>query len=76
MELLLAMPALISALTFTAVIFSIVTERLHLTIAAFLGALLLIFAHVMTLQEAVGYISQSYATIRPIFWSDGVGTRF
>lgn len=67
MELLLPMPALISALTFTAVIFSIVTERLHLTIAAFLGALLLVFAHVMTLQEAVGYISQSYATIALFF---------
>ena len=67
MELLLPMPALIAALTFTAVIILIVTERLHLTIAAFLGALLLIFAHVMTLQEAVEYISQSYATIALFF---------
>ncbi|MEQ9668103.1 SLC13 family permease [Coleofasciculus sp. G2-EDA-02] len=53
--------------TFAGVIILIMTEWMHLTIAAFLGALLLIFVHVMTLNEAVGYISQSYATLALFF---------
>lgn len=61
------LPALVAAITFAAVIISILTERLHLTIAAFLGALILIFAHVMTLSEAIGYISQSHATLALFF---------
>ncbi|HHP7230328.1 MAG TPA: SLC13 family permease [Xenococcaceae cyanobacterium] len=61
------LPAIVAALTFTTVIFSILTERLHLTVAAFLGALVLVFAHVMTLNEAIGYISQSYATLALFF---------
>lgn len=55
--------AIIAAATFTAVTIAILTERLHLTIAAFLGALVLVFAHVMTLNQAIEYISQSYATL-------------
>lgn len=61
------LPAIVAALTFATVIFSILTERLHLTIAAFLGALVLVFAHVMTLKEAIDYISQSYATLALFF---------
>ena len=61
------LPALVAALTFVMVIFSILTERLHLTIAAFLGALILVFAHVMTLNEAIVYISQSHATLALFF---------
>lgn len=57
------LPAMIAAVTFTVVTIAILTERLHLTVAAFLGALVLVFAHVMTLNEAVEYISQSYATL-------------
>ncbi len=57
----------IAATTFIGVIFFIMTEWLHLTIAAFLGALLLVFFHVMTLTEAVGYISQSYGTLALFF---------
>jgi Na+/H+ antiporter NhaD/arsenite permease-like protein len=60
---LVNIPAIVAALTFTTVIFSILTERLHLTVAALLGALVLVFAHVMTLNEAIGYISQSHATL-------------
>ena len=60
-------PAIVAALTFVMVIFSILTERLHLTVAAFLGALVLVFAHVMTLNEAINYISQSYATLALFF---------
>ena len=43
------------------------TEWVHLTIAAFLGALLLVFANIMTLKDAIGYISQSYATLALFF---------
>jgi Na+/H+ antiporter NhaD/arsenite permease-like protein len=64
---MLAIPAIVSASTFIAVILAIMTERLHLTIAAFLGALILVFAHIMTLSEAVGYISKSYSTLALFF---------
>jgi Na+/H+ antiporter NhaD/arsenite permease-like protein len=55
--------AIIASATFVGVIVVIMTEQLHLTVAAFLGALILVFAHIMTLQEAVGYISYSHATL-------------
>ena len=58
---------IITVSTFVGVIFLVMTEWMHLTIAAFLGALLLIFVHVMTLNEAVDYISQSYATLALFF---------
>jgi Na+/H+ antiporter NhaD/arsenite permease-like protein len=68
MELTLAnIPATIAAFTFIAVIVAILTERLHLTVAAFLGALILIFTHVMTLSQAMGYINQSHATLALFF---------
>jgi Na+/H+ antiporter NhaD/arsenite permease-like protein len=47
--------------------FCIITERLHLTIAAMLGALVLLFLNVLTLTEAVDYIAQSYATLALFF---------
>ncbi len=61
------MDALIAGIIFVGVIILIMGEWLHLTIAAFLGALLLIFFHVMTLTEAVNYISRSYATLALFF---------
>mgnify|MGYP003465940723 FL=1 len=68
MEITLSnLPAIVAAVTFTAVIVSILTEKLHLTVAAFLGALILIFAHVMTLGQAIGYINQSHATLALFF---------
>ncbi len=48
---------------FVGVMACIITERLHLTIAALLGALLLVFANVLTLPEAIDYIAQSSATL-------------
>ena len=57
------LPAIVAAATFTIVTITILTERLHLTVAAFLGALVLVFAHVMTIDRAIEYISQSYATL-------------
>ncbi|MEB3281807.1 MAG: ArsB/NhaD family transporter [Lyngbya sp.] len=59
--------SLIAATTFICVIFFITTDFLHLTIAAFLGALILIFVHIMTLSEAVNYISQSFPTLALFF---------
>ena len=57
------LPSIVAAVTFAAVTVAILTERLHLTVAAFLGALVLVFAHVMTIEQAIAYISQSYATL-------------
>jgi Na+/H+ antiporter NhaD/arsenite permease-like protein len=54
-------------MTFIAVIVVIMFEWLHITVAALLGALILVFTHIMTLQEAVGYISRSYATLALFF---------
>lgn len=59
--------SIIAASTFIAVIIFIMTEWLHLTIAAFLGALLLVFAHIMTLSEAIQHISQGYGTLALFF---------
>jgi Na+/H+ antiporter NhaD/arsenite permease-like protein len=59
--------AVIAAATFLCVIVLVMTEWIHLTIAAFLGALLLVFTHVMTLEEAIGYIGNSYGTIALFF---------
>jgi Na+/H+ antiporter NhaD/arsenite permease-like protein len=59
--------AVIAASTFIGVILVIVFEKLHLTIAAFLGALVLVFTHIMTLQEAIDYISKSYGTLALFF---------
>jgi Na+/H+ antiporter NhaD/arsenite permease-like protein len=59
--------AIIAAATFLCVIFFVMTEWVHMTIAAFLGALLLVFAHVMTLEEAIGYIGNSYGTLALFF---------
>lgn len=59
--------AIVATVTFISVIFLIMTEWLHLVIAAFLGALLLVFTHIMTLNEAIGYISRSHATLGLFF---------
>ncbi len=59
--------AILSVITFIAVIILVMTEWVHLTIAALLGALLLVFTNVMTLQEAVGYIGKSHGTLGLFF---------
>jgi Na+/H+ antiporter NhaD/arsenite permease-like protein len=56
-----------AAVIFFGVLALIATERMHLTIAAFLGAMLLIFLHVLTLDQAIGYIGQSHATLALFF---------
>jgi Na+/H+ antiporter NhaD/arsenite permease-like protein len=59
--------AILSVITFISVIILVMTEWVHLTIAALLGALLLVFTNVMTLQEAVGYIGNSHGTLGLFF---------
>jgi Na+/H+ antiporter NhaD/arsenite permease-like protein len=59
--------AIIAATTFLGVILLVMTEWIHLTIAAFLGALLLVFTQVMTLEEAIGYVGNSYGTLALFF---------
>lgn len=59
--------AILSITTFITVIILIMTEWVHLTIAALLGALLLVFSNVMTLEEAVGYIGNSHGTLGLFF---------
>ncbi|MDZ8052527.1 MAG: SLC13 family permease [Aulosira sp. ZfuVER01] len=59
--------AILSVMTFITVIILIMTEWVHLTIAALLGALLLVFSNVMTLEEAVGYIGNSHGTLGLFF---------
>ena len=59
--------SIFTGVTFVVVIILIVTERVHLTIAAFLGALLLVAARILSLEEATRYISKSYATISLLF---------
>ncbi|WP_071189037.1 SLC13 family permease [Trichormus sp. NMC-1] len=59
--------AVFSVIIFISVIFLIMTEWVHLTIAALLGALLLVFANIMTLPEAVGYIGKSHGTLGLFF---------
>jgi Na+/H+ antiporter NhaD/arsenite permease-like protein len=60
---LMNVPAIVAAATFILVTIAILTEKMHLTSAAFLGALVLVFAHVMTLSQAMEYINQSHATL-------------
>jgi Na+/H+ antiporter NhaD/arsenite permease-like protein len=59
--------AIIATTTFVTVILLVMTEWIHLTIAAFLGAVLLVFLNVMTLPEAIGYIGQSHGTLGLFF---------
>ncbi|BAZ18141.1 hypothetical protein NIES4071_100240 [Calothrix sp. NIES-4071] len=59
--------ALVSISTFICVIFLIMTEWVHLTIATLLGALLLVFTNVLTLEDAVGYIGNSHGTLALFF---------
>ena len=58
---------LVASATFVAVILAIMTEKLHLTVAALLGSLVLVFVHVMTLNEAMEYIGNSYSTLALFF---------
>jgi Na+/H+ antiporter NhaD/arsenite permease-like protein len=57
----------VAGAVFLTVIALIMSEKLHLTVAALLGALILVFTHIMTLGEAVEYISRSHTTLGLFF---------
>ncbi|EKQ67540.1 Na+/H+ antiporter NhaD-like permease [Leptolyngbyaceae cyanobacterium JSC-12] len=59
--------AIIAAGIFIGVIFLVMTEWLHLMIAAMLGGLLLIFLNILTLDEAIAYIAKGHATLGLFF---------
>jgi Na+/H+ antiporter NhaD/arsenite permease-like protein len=59
--------AVLSLVVFSSLILLLITEWIHFTIAAFLGALILVTANVMTLQQAIGYIGQSHGTLGLFF---------
>ena len=59
--------AVVATVTFVTVILVVMTEKLNLTVAALLGALVLVFAHIMTLSEAMEYIGNSYSTLALFF---------
>ena len=57
-----------TGITFLLVLVLIMTEWVHLTVAALLGAMVLVvFIHVLSLGEAVGYIGQSYSPLALFF---------
>jgi Na+/H+ antiporter NhaD/arsenite permease-like protein len=57
------LPEIVAIVAFVSVITIIIFEWLDMTVAGLLGALILVFFHVMTLQEAIGYISKSHGTL-------------
>jgi Na+/H+ antiporter NhaD/arsenite permease-like protein len=57
------LPQIVAIVAFVSVITIIIFEWLDMTVAGLLGALILVFFHVMTLQEAIGYISKSHGTL-------------
>jgi Na+/H+ antiporter NhaD/arsenite permease-like protein len=59
--------AIIALTIFGCVIGLIITEWLHLTIAAMLGALLLVVLNILTLDQAIAYIAKSHPTLGLFF---------
>lgn len=64
---MLSLRAILATSIFVVVIFLVMTEWLHLTIAAFLGALLLVFFNILTFPEAINYIGESHGTLALFF---------
>ncbi|MGA1262851.1 MAG: SLC13 family permease [Prochlorothrix sp.] len=59
--------AIAATAIFASVILVIMTEWIQLTIAALLGALLLVVSNILTLDEAIGYIAESHTTLGLFF---------
>jgi Na+/H+ antiporter NhaD/arsenite permease-like protein len=55
--------AIAASAIFISVFGLIISETTHLMIAGLLGALLLVLLNILTLQEAIAYISRSHATL-------------
>ncbi len=58
---------LVASLTFMGVIVLLITEWIHLTTAALLGALLLVTINIVSLPEAIEYIAKSHSTLTLFF---------
>jgi Na+/H+ antiporter NhaD/arsenite permease-like protein len=56
-------PAIAASTIFISVFAIIISEKTHLMIAGLLGALLLVLLNILSLQEAIAYISRSHATL-------------
>jgi Na+/H+ antiporter NhaD/arsenite permease-like protein len=59
--------AIVTLVVFISVLVAIIGEWVHLTIAAFLGAMLLIGINIITLEEAISYIGKSHTTLGLFF---------
>jgi Na+/H+ antiporter NhaD/arsenite permease-like protein len=59
--------AIASFIIFVAVIGVITMEWVHLTIAALLGALMLVILNILTLEQAIGYVARSHQTLGLFF---------
>jgi Na+/H+ antiporter NhaD/arsenite permease-like protein len=59
--------AIFAMAVFLGVILLVMTEWVHLTVAAFLGALLLVLSNILTLPQAIAYIGQSHGTLGLFF---------
>lgn len=58
---------LVAGFIFLGVIALIITECINITIAAFLGAILLVFLNIMDFSEAINYIGRSHGTLALFF---------
>ncbi|NJK33633.1 MAG: ArsB/NhaD family transporter [Oscillatoriales cyanobacterium SM2_2_1] len=52
---------------FVTTVFLLMTEWLHMAIIALLGAMILVFANIMSLPEAISYIGNSHGTLALFF---------
>jgi Na+/H+ antiporter NhaD/arsenite permease-like protein len=59
--------AIMALSIFAGVIFLVITEWIQMTIAALLGALMLVVFNIMTLAQAIDYIGQSHGTLSLFF---------
>jgi Na+/H+ antiporter NhaD/arsenite permease-like protein len=59
--------AIVALIIFVSVIGIIITEWMPLTIAAMLGALLLVVLNILTLDQAIAYIANSHSTLGLFF---------
>jgi Na+/H+ antiporter NhaD/arsenite permease-like protein len=59
--------AIASLAIFVGVIGVITLEWVHLTIAALLGALMLVILNILTLEQAIGYVASSHTTLGLFF---------
>lgn len=66
-EFMDSLSPIIAASTFIGVIIVIMFDKLHFTVAALLGSLILVFCNTLTLTEAVNYISRSHVTLALFF---------